>query len=88
MTTSEQKNISGENQKKVVGVVVSDKMDKTVVVETTILKTHPKYRKKYKVSKRYKAHDEKNQFKEGDKVVIVETRPLSKDKKWMVLGAK
>lgn len=88
MNKSEQKNIVKENQRKVVGVVVSDKMDKTIVVETVRLKTHPKYRKQYKVSKRYKAHDEKNQFKEGDKVVIVETRPLSKDKKWIALEAK
>jgi small subunit ribosomal protein S17 len=88
MNKSEQTNIAKENQRKVVGVVVSDKMDKTIVVETVRLKTHPKYRKQYKVSKRYKAHDEKNQFKEGDKVVIVETRPLSKDKKWIALEAK
>lgn len=88
MNKSEQTNIEKENQRKVVGVVVSDKMDKTIVVETVRLKTHPKYKKQYKVSKRYKAHDEKNQFKEGDKVVIVETRPLSKDKKWIALEAK
>jgi small subunit ribosomal protein S17 len=88
MNKSEQTNIAKESQRKVVGVVVSDKMDKTIVVETVILKNHPKYKKQYKVSKRYKAHDEKNQFKEGDKVVIVETRPLSKDKKWIALEAK
>lgn len=88
MNKSEQTNIAKESQRKVVGVVVSDKMDKTIVVETIRLKTHPKYKKQYKVSKRYKAHDEKNQFKEGDKVVIVETRPLSKDKKWIALEAK
>ena len=69
--------------KKKVGVVVSDKMDKTVVVRVDVLKTHPKYRKKYKVSKRYKAHNEGNKFKTGDKVMIRETRPLSRDKRWI-----
>jgi len=67
------------------GVVVSDKMNKTVVVATTRLKEHPKYRKRYKVTKRYKAHDEKNEFKVGDAVVIRETKPISKDKRWVVV---
>ena len=66
-----------------VGVVVSDKMDKTVVVKIDTLKTHPKYKKKYKVSKKYKAHDAENKFKIGDKVEIIESKPISKDKKWV-----
>ncbi len=67
------------------GVVVSDKMDKTIVARIDRVKVHPKYKKRYTVSKRYKVHDEKNKFKEGDKVTFVECRPLSKDKRWRVL---
>ncbi len=67
------------------GVVVSDKQEKTVVVRVESLKEHPRYKKRYKVHKRYKAHDEKGEFKEGDGVVIEETRPISKDKKWRVV---
>ena len=66
-----------------VGVVVSDKMDKTVVVKIDRLKMHSKYKKKYKVSKKYKVHDEENEFKIGDKVMIMESKPISKDKKWV-----
>ena len=66
------------------GVVVSDKMDKTVVVEGSRLVKHPVYKKLVKRRARYKAHDEKNQCKIGDKVLIVETRPLSKNKRWRV----
>ncbi len=68
------------------GVVMSDKMNKTVVVAATRLKEHPKYRKRYKVTKRYKAHDEKNEFKVGDKVIIAESLPLSREKRWIVKG--
>lgn len=71
-----------------VGVVVSDKMDKTVVVRIDRLKMHSKYKKKYKVSKKYKAHDAENKFKIGDKVEIIETKPISKDKKWVARGVK
>lgn len=71
-----------------IGVVVSDKMDKTVVVKIDRLKMHSKYKKKYKVSKKYKAHDEENKFKIGDKVMIMETKPISKDKKWTVKEAE
>ncbi len=67
------------------GVVVGDKMDKTIVVSVSRFIKHPKYGKYYKVSKKYKAHDEENQFKIGDKVKIVETRPISKDKKFKVV---
>ncbi|MCX6738384.1 MAG: 30S ribosomal protein S17 [Candidatus Parcubacteria bacterium] len=73
------------SKKQLKGIVVSDKMDKTIVVKVETLKTHPQYRKKYKSHKKYKAHDEKNDCKIGDIVVIEETRPLSKDKKWRVV---
>ena len=66
------------------GTVVSDKMDKTVVVAVNTTKEHPIYRKKYKVTTRFKAHDADNTCKEGDLVEITETRPLSKDKRWEV----
>lgn len=69
-----------------IGVVVSDKMDKTAVVEVERLKEHPLYKKRYKISKRYKAHDPKNEYKKGDKVEIEETRPLSREKRWRVVS--
>lgn len=68
------------------GVVVSDKMDKTVVVTVSRFVKHPLYGKFYKISKKYKAHDENNAFKVGDKVEIVETRPISKDKRFKVVA--
>ncbi len=67
-----------------IGMVVSDKMDKTVIVEVERLKEHPLYKKKYKINRRYKAHDSKNEYKKGDKVEIEETRPLSREKRWKV----
>jgi len=67
------------------GVVVSDKMDKTVVVSVSRFVKHPLYGKFYKISKKYKAHDEGNIFKTGDKVEIIETRPISKDKRFSVI---
>ncbi len=66
------------------GLVVSDKMTKTVVVEVTRLKKNAKYQKYFKVSTRYKAHDEKGEYHTGDKVVISETKPMSRDKRWIV----
>jgi len=68
-----------------VGVVTSDKMDKTVVVSVETLVEHPLYKKRIKQTKKFKAHDEQNQCKIGDKVRIMETRPLSKDKRWRVV---
>ncbi len=68
-----------------IGTVMSDKMDKTVVVSVTRFIEHPKYGKFYKVSKKYKAHDENNEYHTGDKVEIVETKPISKDKKFKVV---
>lgn len=66
------------------GTVVSDKMDKTVVVEVQTTKEHPIYRKKYKVTTKFKAHDGENSCHIGDLVEITETRPLSRDKRWLV----
>ena len=69
------------NRRKVLrGTVVSDKMDKTVVVEITTKRSHPLYGRHVKFSSRFKAHDENNEAKVGDVVEIMETRPLSKDK--------
>ena len=65
-----------------VGIVKSDKMEKTIVVEITMRKLHPLYKKYVTRSKRIKAHDEKNEAHEGDTVRVVETRPLSRDKRW------
>lgn len=67
------------------GIVVSDKMDKTVVVVVSRFVKHPKYKKYMKISKKYKAHDEDNKYKTGDKVSIIETKPLSKDKHFKVI---
>lgn len=71
--------------RKLKGKIVSDKMQKTRVVTVMRLKLHPKYRKYYKVTQRFKAHDEKNEYKTGDEVIIEETRPLSKDKRWRIV---
>ncbi len=68
------------------GFVISDKMQKTVVVKITRLKKHSKYKKYFKVSKKFKAHDENNEYKIGDKVIIQETRPMSKEKRWAVVS--
>ena len=68
-------------RKELVGKVVSDKMDKTIVVLVETYKKHPLYGKRVKYSKKFKAHDENNQAKIGDQVQIMETRPLSKDKR-------
>lgn len=74
------------NQRKVYqGRVVSDKMDKTITVLVETRKTHPKYGKRVKYSKKYKAHDEDNRAKEGDIVRIMETRPLSATKRFRLL---
>ena len=67
------------------GVVVSDKMDKTITVLVTRKKKHPIYKKYMTYTKKYKAHDEKNEAHIGDTVVIIETRPLSKDKYFRLL---
>jgi small subunit ribosomal protein S17 len=69
-------------RKEFVGIVVSDKMQKTIVVSVTRLVRHGQYHKTLKTRVRFKAHDEKNEAHIGDKVRIVETRPLSRDKRW------
>ena len=89
MDTNKTKNL--DNKKSVIrkrfhGIVTSDKMKNTITVKIDSVKIHPKYKKRYAVSKKYKVHDEKNKFKEGDKVTFIECRPLSKDKRWRVLN--
>jgi len=74
------------SKRKLTGKVVSDKMEKTVVVDVERIKQHPKYKRRYKINKKYKAHDEKGGFHVGDKVVIEECRPLSKEKCWKVIS--
>lgn len=71
-------------RKNKVGMVVSDRMDKTVVVRVERLVPHPVYKKYVKRRTTYKAHDEKNAYRVGDRVEIVETRPVSKGKRWRV----
>ena len=68
------------------GLVVSDKMNKTVVVAVESLVVHPIYGRRMRRTKRYKAHDEENRCRTGDRVRIEETRPLSKDKNWRVVA--
>jgi len=75
-----------KKQRLLQGMIVSDKMDKTVVVEILRLKKHAKYKKYFKVTKKFKAHNPENQYHTGDKVVIGETRPMSKEKRWVVIG--
>ncbi len=70
------------------GVVVSDKMDKTIVVRVDRIVMHPKYRKKTIKSKKYKVHDPYNKYKTGQSVKFIETRPLSRHKRWIVLETK
>ncbi len=72
------------NRKTRVGIVVSDKMDKTVVVKVDQLVLHPVYKKYIKHRVTFKVHDEENRCNVGDKVTVVETRPLSRDKRWRV----
>jgi len=73
-------------KKKLTGIVVSDKMQKTVVVSVESVKEHPKYKRRYKIHKKYKAHDENGQYHTGDVVVIEETNPISKDKRFKVIS--
>ena len=68
------------------GVVVSDKMNKTIVVSVERVKIHPKYHKRYTRSTKMKAHDEKGEYHVGDAVVIEECKPISRDKRWRVVG--
>lgn len=68
------------------GTIASTKMQETAVVATRRLVTHPKYKKRYWVSKKYKAHNPENRYKEGQTVTIQESRPLSKEKHWIIVG--
>jgi small subunit ribosomal protein S17 len=80
-------NMKEETKKrKIIGVVTSDKMNKTRVVAVSSLKKHPKYLKYYKVTTKFKAHDENNEYKTGEKVTIEESRPLSREKRWKIIG--
>jgi len=85
MTDSQQTAGTRGSRKVRTGLVVSDKMDKTVVVTITRRVAHPVYGKMVTRTKRVKAHDEENSVKTGDTVRIMETRPLSKDKRWRVV---
>ena len=67
------------------GIVTSNKMDKTLVIQVHTYKMHPKYKKRYRTSKKFYAHNPENQFQIGDEVTIYETRPLSKLKRWTVV---
>ncbi|MFA5021634.1 MAG: 30S ribosomal protein S17 [Patescibacteria group bacterium] len=73
-------------RKKFEGTVVSNKNDKTIVVEVKNTKVHPKYLKRYIVSKKYKVHDQANEYKVGEVVSFIECRPISKEKRWRVLS--
>lgn len=75
-----------EHRKRLIGVVTSDKMDKTVVVEVATTKRHPLYGKVMRLVKKYKAHDEKNECRIGDRVEIIESRPISRHKSWAVVS--
>ena len=81
-------NYKTTSRKELQGIVVSDKMDKTRIVEVTRLVQHPVYNKVIKKKKKFFVHDEKEQTSTGDIVIIEETRPLSKNKRWRVLEIK
>ncbi len=80
--TNEQEASAQRKRRTLTGIVVSDKMDKTVVVQVTRRYKHPRYRKYIQERLRYKAHDENGDAKMGDQVRIIESRPLSKEKRW------
>jgi small subunit ribosomal protein S17 len=75
-----------KQQRKLTGIVIRDKMNKTRVVEVARLKKHPKYLKYYHISTKLKAHDPENTYHVGDHVIIGEVRPMSKEKRWIILG--
>ncbi len=72
-------------KKQLTGKIISNKMQKTVVVKVETIKEHPKYKRRYKIDKKYKAHLKEGEYQIGDKVIIEECRPISKDKKWQVI---
>jgi len=73
-------------KKRLKGTIVSNKMQKTVVVKVERVKEHPKYKRRYKIHNKYKAHYDEGEYKVGDKVTIEECSPISKDKKWRVVS--
>lgn len=75
-----------EQRKQLTGIVTSDKMDKTVVVAVTTTKRHPVYGKVMRLVTKYKAHDENNECREGDRVTIIESKPISRHKRWAVVS--
>ncbi|GIK57259.1 MAG: 30S ribosomal protein S17 [Chloroflexi bacterium] len=75
-----------EQRKRLQGVVTSDKMDKTVIVKVTTVKRHPMYGKVLHLDKKFKAHDEKNECRIGDRVEIIESQPISREKRWAVVS--
>ena len=72
-------------KKQLIGIVVSNKMQKTVIVKVERIKEHPRYKRRYKVQKKYTVHNQKGEYKIGDKIIIEECRPISKEKKWRVM---
>lgn len=83
MTTKE---TTQKKKHQLIGIVVSDKMNKTATVAVTRYVKHPKYGKYMRITKKYKAHDAENTYKEGERVMIEECRPLSKEKHFLVVG--
>jgi len=75
-------------KKRLKGTIVSNKMKDTIVVKVDRIKEHPKYKRRYKISKKYKVHTEKSELEIGDKVMIEECKPKSKDKHWRVVSEK
>lgn len=73
------------NRKRLIGIVISDKMQKTIVIRVNRLVRHPVYKRIVKRATKFKVHDEENRAKIGDKVAIMETRPLSRDKRWRLV---
>ena len=74
------------SKKRLQGEIISDKMQKTVVVRVEEVRRHPRLKRRYKVHKKYKAHLENGEYKVGDKVIIEECRPISKEKRWRVVS--
>lgn len=79
------KKVEESTKRRFQGIVVSDAMDKTIVVKVDRVRKHAIYKKRFTVSTKYKVHDERNQYSVGDEVTFEECRPLSKDKKWRVI---
>ncbi|MEK7134309.1 MAG: 30S ribosomal protein S17 [Patescibacteria group bacterium] len=78
--------VTNKKRRQIVGTVVSDKMDKTATVSVTRYVKHPKYGKYMRITKKYKSHDPENTYKEGDRVVIEECAPISKEKRFRVVA--